>query len=104
MERIFAHCIGVVTTSQTPRWGSQRVIVLSHVLELFRPHATFTIAYPWGVGPYQALGFTKVWGGKARIPSISSMWHSYPGAGHELNAVPATGEGTLELLPIGDVG
>lgn len=29
------------------------------------------------------------------------MWHAYPGAGHELSAVPATGEGTVEFLSIG---
>jgi len=57
------------------------------------PDPTLAIATtsPFDVGQYQALGFAKVWSGKARIPDVLSMWCAYPGAGNELVAAPALG-------------
>ncbi|KAF8309280.1 FAD/NAD(P)-binding domain-containing protein [Clavulina sp. PMI_390] len=49
---------------------------------------------PWTIDAlrYQALGAAKVWSEKARLPSITRMWGSYPGAAHVLVEPPLLGQ------------
>ncbi|KAF8312913.1 FAD/NAD(P)-binding domain-containing protein [Clavulina sp. PMI_390] len=49
-------------------------------------------ALPWTIARYQALGFARVWAGKARLPSQERMWATYPGAGKELKALHGSEE------------
>lgn len=53
---------------------------------------------PWEQGPYQALGFAKVWAGKARLPSVQRMWNQYPGAGKLLYELPGLGQSAFRLF------
>jgi len=42
---------------------------------------------PWTLGQFAALGYARVWSGKARLPTIKKMWETYPGAGKELRDI-----------------
>jgi hypothetical protein len=44
------------------------------------------------MGQYQALGFAKIWGGKARLPNERRLWEEYETAGRKLTDYGAFGD------------
>lgn len=113
MARIFVRYIGRAIILMIPLWQSRTVSCYSlHYVSirysesareqspskgrqlscLFPPNGCHNVTHArslfvvvvWTMTRYQTIGISRVWAGKARLPSQAAMWKTYPGAGQEL--------------------
>ncbi|KAF8309283.1 FAD/NAD(P)-binding domain-containing protein [Clavulina sp. PMI_390] len=57
-----------------------------------------TFPFRDGATSYQALGAARVWAGTARLPSITRMWKTYPGASHWVRDFPIACQMVVRLF------